>query len=136
MNAEQILKDHGIKKTVCRKCILDKLIESENTALTENEMKDAFLGLFDRVTFYRTLKTLEESKVIHRIVLNDATVKYALSGHLVLANVHPHFHCIGCDKVTCLDSSIIDKNIHLPVGYSVESAQVLFEGKCPDCGKK
>lgn len=133
MTADQILKEHRIKKTVCRKCILDKLIESEDTALTENEIKDAFSDLFDRVTFYRSLKTLEENKVIHRIVLNNTTVKYALSSHLVLPKVHPHFHCTICDKVICLDSSILDKNIHLPMGYKVESAQILFEGTCPDC---
>ena len=133
MTAEQILREHGIKKTVCRKCILDKLIESGHTALTENEIKDAFSDLFDRVTFYRSLKTLEENKVIHRVVLNNTTVKYALSSHLVLSNVHPHFHCISCDKVICLDSSVMDRNIHLPVGYDVKSAQILFEGICPDC---
>lgn len=136
MNAEQILKQHGIKKTVCRKCIIDKLIESDDTALTENEIKDAFSGLFDRVTFYRSLKTLEEAKVIHRIVLNNNTVKYALSSLLVLSKIHPHFHCTSCDKVTCLDSSLLDRNLHLPSGYKVDSAQVLLEGICPDCLKK
>ena len=135
MNAEQILKQHGIKKTVCRKCIIDKLIESDDTALTENEIKDAFLDLFDRVTFYRSLKTLEEAKVIHRIVLNNTIVKYALTSQLVLSKIHPHFHCTYCDKVTCLDSSLLDRNLHLPSGYQVESAQVLLEGTCPDCIK-
>lgn len=136
MTAEQILKEHGIKKTVCRKCIIDKLIESDDTALTENEIKDAFADLFDRVTFYRSLKTLEESKIIHRVVLNNATVKYALSSHLVLSKIHPHFHCTSCDKVICLDSSLMDRNIHLPTGYKVESAQILLEGICPECQKK
>lgn len=133
MSTEQILKEHGVKKTVCRKCIIDKLIENENTALTENEIKDAFLGFFDRVTFYRSLKTLEESKIIHRIVLNNSTVKYALNHQLVLSNVHPHFHCTICDRVTCLDSSLLDRNIHFPSNYQVESIQILLEGICPDC---
>lgn len=136
MTAEQILKEHGIKKTVCRKCIIDKLIQSKDTALTENEIKDAFSDLFDRVTFYRSLKTLEESKVIHRIVLNSNVVKYALNGQLVLSKIHPHFHCSICDRVICLDSSILDNNLHLPSGYKVESLQLLFEGTCPDCLKK
>lgn len=135
MNVEEILKQHGVKKTVCRKCIVDKLIESEDTALTENEIKDAFLDLFDRVTFYRSLKTLEEAKVIHRIVLNNTIVKYALSSRQVLSNVHPHFHCTYCDRVSCLDSSLLDRNISLPSGYQVESAQILLEGICPSCTK-
>ena len=36
MNAEQILKEHGVKKMVCRKCIIDKLIESDDTALYQD----------------------------------------------------------------------------------------------------
>lgn len=136
MNAEQILKEHGVKKTVCRKCIIDKLIESDDTVVTENEIKDVFLDLFDRVTFYRSLKTLEEAKVIHHIVLNNTTVKYALSSQFVLSKVHPYFHCTHCDKVTCLDFSLLDENLLLPSGYQVESAQILFEGICPDCFKK
>lgn len=136
MTAEQIFKEHGIKKTVCRKCIVDKLIESNVTALTENEIKDAFADLFDRVTFYRSLKTLEEAKVIHRIILNNTIVKYALSSKLVLSKIHPHFHCTHCDKVTCMDSSLIDRNIQLPAGYKIESAQIVLEGICPECQDK
>jgi Fur family ferric uptake transcriptional regulator len=136
MTAEQILKKYGIKKTVCRKCILDKLIESENTALTETEITDAFANLFDRVTFYRSLKTLEENKVIHRIVLNNTTVKYALSEHLVLTKIHPHFHCTRCNKVICLDSSLLDKELALPAGYKIESVQILLEGICSNCQKE
>lgn len=45
MAAENILKLHGVKKTVYRKCIIDKLIEREGTALTENEIKDTIQTL-------------------------------------------------------------------------------------------
>lgn len=40
MTAEDILKLHGVKKTAYRKCVIDKLIESEDTALPENEIEN------------------------------------------------------------------------------------------------
>ena len=70
MNAEQILKYHRLKNTGCRKFIITELLQNDS-ALSENEIKQALPDLFDRVTFYRSLKTLEEYKIIHRIVLHD-----------------------------------------------------------------
>ena len=73
MDAEQILKLHNLKNTGCRKFIISELLNNDS-ALSENEIKKALPDLFDRVTFYRSLKTLEEKSIIHRIVLHDSTV--------------------------------------------------------------
>lgn len=131
MNAEQILKSHGLKNTGCRKCIVSELLSSD-VAMTENEIKDVLPDLFDRVTFYRSLKVLEENEIIHRVILHDATVKYALDDKLRLSRVHPHFHCTSCDKVTCLGSEV-ENPVVLPSGYRLQSTQILLEGICPEC---
>lgn len=78
MTVENILRDYHLKSTTCRKFILNELLRSQ-TALTEHEIKTSFPDLFDRVTFYRTLKTLEDAGVIHKIVLQDNTIRYAVS---------------------------------------------------------
>ena len=95
---EDILYAHDLRNTGCRKFILSELLKCD-TALSENELKGPYPDLFDRVTFYRTLKTLEEKEIIHRIVLNDNTVKYALNRHHHDYNeMHSH-HCEKCDEV-------------------------------------
>ncbi len=133
MDAEKLLKHHNLKNTGCRKFILNELLHSD-CALSENEIKKSLPDLFDRVTFYRSLKTLEEKNIIHRIVLNDSTIKYALNKE-ALSNIdHVHFHCIKCDDVICLETEV-KAPTNLPEGFSVDSAQILLEGICPICKK-
>lgn len=131
MDAEQILKYHKLKNTGCRKFIISELLHNDS-ALSENEIKQSLPDLFDRVTFYRSLKTLEEYKIIHRIILHDAVVKYALNREVLPDGDHAHFHCVKCDSVTCLESELKTPT-NLPGGFSVNSIDVLLEGTCPQC---
>ena len=133
MDTGQILKLHNLKNTGCRKFIISELLNNDS-ALSENEIKKALPDLFDRVTFYRSLKTLEEKNIIHRIVLHDSTVKYALNNEALPKGEHAHFHCIKCDTVTCLETEI-HAPVAMPKGFSVDSVDVLLEGTCPDCKK-
>jgi Fur family ferric uptake transcriptional regulator len=128
MKAEDILKHFNLKNTGCRKHILAELICADG-ALSENEIKMALPDLFDRVTFYRSLKTLCERNIIHKIVLNDISVKYALNKEIYMHN-HAHFHCKVCDRVSCVDIGL--NGINLP-DYTVQSVQVMLEGVCPVC---
>ena len=134
MSAENILKVHKLKNTGCRKYIINELLRAE-TALSEHEIKASLPDLFDRVTFYRSLKTLEEKNILHRIVLHDATVKYALNKNTLTEHEHAHFHCLNCDEVICVEN-VIDSSAHFPSGFSVQSTQVLLEGVCPNCSQK
>ena len=132
MTVENILREHKLKSTGCRKLILSELLESE-TALAENEMKALFPGLFDRVTFYRTLKTLEDAGVIHKIVLQDNTAKYAVSREICRAeDIHSHFHCGKCDEVFCLQNNV-QLNIELPQGFVRHNVSMVVEGLCAAC---
>ncbi|MDR2816123.1 MAG: transcriptional repressor [Proteiniphilum sp.] len=133
MTVEEILQAHDLKNTGCRKYILGELLKKE-TAMSENELKESYPDLFDRVTLYRTLKTLEDRGIIHRIVLNDNTVKYALNKrHNENDNLHSHFHCEKCDEVLCLDgASRFDAE--LPEGFLVKDVFVVVEGLCANCG--
>lgn len=133
MTAEQILKLHNLKNTGCRKYIITELLKSES-ALSEHEIKQYLPDLFDRITFYRSLKTLEEKGIIHRVILHDATLKYALNKDILHNEDHPHFHCIKCDEVVCLETEVAAP-ANLPNGFSLDSTQILFEGTCPHCKK-
>ena len=131
ISVEDILQRNDLKNTACRKYIVGELLQSR-TAMSEQELKGSS-DLFDRVTFYRTLKTLEEHEVIHRIVLNDNTVKYALTRQKQgLAHIHSHFHCERCDEVLCLRGKTRFE-AELPEGNRQREVFVVIEGSCASC---
>jgi Fur family ferric uptake transcriptional regulator len=132
ITAEELLHTRDLKGTACRKFIISRLLESEH-ALSESELKGDFPDLFDRVTFYRTLKTLEEYGIIHKIVLNDNSVKYALNNHHhTNSNLHSHFHCEVCDEVLCLGEKIRFE-AELPAHFIKHEVFVVVEGICANC---
>lgn len=132
MTIEELLHTHGLKNTGCRKYILGELVKNE-AAMSETELKESYPDLFDRVTLYRTLKTLEDSGIIHRIVLNDNTVKYALNRHHhENDNLHSHFHCEKCNEVICLNG-VTHFDVELPNGFVSKEVFVVVEGLCSDC---
>ncbi|MDU1891451.1 MAG: transcriptional repressor [Dysgonomonas sp.] len=133
MNAEEILKLHSLKNTGCRKFIITELLQTDS-AMSEQEIKQSLPDLFDRVTFYRSLKTLEENSIIHRVVLHDSSVKYALNKEVWSKKNHAHFHCVKCDVVTCLEDRV-NTSFNLPEGFTLDSVQILLEGTCRACNK-
>ena len=67
MEPIDILNNHNLKRTSCREGILE-VVMAANQALSENEIKEQLAGNYDRTTFYRSFKTLEEHRIIHKIV--------------------------------------------------------------------
>jgi Fur family transcriptional regulator, ferric uptake regulator len=90
----------------------------------------------DRITLYRTLKSLEDKGVIHRAIDSTQTAKYALciSGcdehhHY---HQHLHFHCDTCGNTFCVDEVRIP-DIKLPNGYKVRDINIIVDGVCEKC---
>jgi Fur family ferric uptake transcriptional regulator len=132
ITAEEILRKQDLRSTACRKFIINGLLKSDR-AMSENELKGDFHELFDRVTFYRSLITLEDSGIIHKIVLNDNSVKYALNSHHHNENnLHSHFHCEECDEVLCLEGKTRFE-AELPHNFVSRDVFVVIEGFCADC---
>ena len=77
MKAVDILNHHNLKRTSCREGIIEVVMAAKQ-ALSENEIRERLAGNYDRTTFYRSFKTLEEHKIIHKIVVDNQLVKYAL----------------------------------------------------------
>ena len=127
------LKSRAINPTAMRLLILDKLMNTDvalSLADLEIEMDKA-----DRVTIYRTLKTFEESKLIHSIEDGTGSIKYALCESNCKCTpefTHAHFHCTSCNQTYCL------KNIHLPEinlpkNFEVEQSSFVLKGICDQC---
>jgi Fur family ferric uptake transcriptional regulator len=134
MKAADVLKKNKIKRTSCREGIVEVVMQA-NKALSEQEIKDQLQGNYDRTTFYRSFKTLEEHRIIHKIVVDNQLVKYALGYAVYNGEEHAHFFCIECEEVKCL-SEVPVNNYPLPSGYSDIETDVMIKGICKKCKKE
>lgn len=131
MNPLEILNCHNLKRTSCREGIIEVIMTSKQS-LSENEIRERLTGNYDRTTFYRSFKTLEEHKIIHKIVVDNQLVKYALDNSITHKNEHAHFYCNECNVVKCMDNIPVQK-YPLPDGYSGGETEVLIKGTCANC---
>lgn len=116
-----------------RLLVLDELSKSES-ALSLNDLEGHFERA-DRVTLYRTLKTFEKHKLVHRIEDGTGALKYALCEagcDCAPQDLHAHFHCNKCQSTFCL------KDYHLsqmktPDNFQVEEISLVIKGLCEHC---
>jgi Fur family ferric uptake transcriptional regulator len=133
MKAVEILNGKNLRCTPCREGIID-IMMAEPQALSENEIRERLSDNFDRTTFFRSFKTLGEHKIIHKIVVDNQLVKYALYNSPNPMTEHAHFYCNICHSVKCLDIASV-KPIKLPAGFSDSETEILIKGECPVCNK-
>jgi Fur family ferric uptake transcriptional regulator len=131
MKAADILISHNLKRTGCREGIIEVVLNSAQ-ALSENEIRERLSGDYDRTTFYRSFKTLEEQNILHKIVVDNKLVKFALDNSITHKREHAHFYCKECHSVKCMESVPVSR-YQLPDGYSFKEADVLIKGTCDNC---
>jgi len=131
MKPVEVLTSHNLKRTSCREGIIE-VIMNASQALSENEIRERLHGNYDRSTFYRSFKTLEEHNVIHRILIDNQVIKYAIGRSGATRKEHAHFYCKECHAVRCLDP-LSGKGPNLPEGYSGDETVIIVKGICSFC---
>ena len=133
--SEHKLKHLGIRKTAIRVDILDIFLAASGKALAQKDIETELQDP-DRITVYRTLKTFEQSGLIHQVMDGTGVAKFAIcvddcNDH-EHHDEHAHFRCEKCGKTTCLDGELIlPKDI--PAGFKVKNAHLVLEGNCDLC---
>ncbi|NND07006.1 MAG: transcriptional repressor [Saprospiraceae bacterium] len=129
-----LLRNHELRITQTRQDVLAIFIRAGKHALTSGDI-ELELEDIDRITLYRTLKTFEESGLVHAAIDHTGKQKYALCADCDThhhSDDHPHFHCTKCDQTTCLESVTIPQ-IEVPQGYHLKDLQVILSGICSSC---
>ncbi|HSI78284.1 MAG TPA: transcriptional repressor [Lunatimonas sp.] len=134
-NTSDILKENNLRVTSCRRDVLATFI-GKNVALSHADLEEALKENFDRVTIYRTLKTFLDSDLIHKVLDDSGTTKYALCAHdhdeAHHDHEHVHFKCEVCGNTNCIQELILPK-ISLPEGYISKETSLLVQGICKNC---
>lgn len=134
---KDILRDYDLRTTTTRSDILKIFLDNE-FALAHGDIESRMEDGFDRVTVYRTLKTFLDKGILHKVLDDEGTTKYALCKEACSSHNHDHEHvhfkCTTCNNTTCLDEVHVPK-IQLPSGYKFYEANLLVQGICKDCSK-
>lgn len=131
----QILKDYQLRTTTSREAILDLFIKN-GFALSYSDIEREIAASFDRVTVYRTLKTFLDKGVIHKVLDDEGSLKYALCSDPCSTHEHHHEHvhfkCQRCGQTNCMESVTIPQ-VALPKGFSIKEMNLLIQGLCSKC---
>ncbi len=133
MKPTEILKQHHIKKTAPRVAII-QVLQKQNHPMSENEIRNQMGPLYDRVTFYRSVQTMAEVGILHKIVVDNTIIKYALNAcneNECKHDSHAHLFCKECNQLICLGS--FTAQVKLPNGCIEEESELLIRGLCNRC---
>lgn len=133
--SSRLLKDFGLRSTSTRQEVLRVFLMREY-ALSHGDIEREIQGELDRVTVYRTLKTFLDRGLIHKVLDDEGSLKYALCNEACSEathhHEHVHFKCTKCGQTSCVDVDI--PPVRLPAGYRAGEMNLLIQGLCPQCG--
>jgi Fur family ferric uptake transcriptional regulator len=130
----QILKDFKLRSTPNREAILHVFLRRD-FALSHSDVEREVPTSFDRVTVYRTLRTFLDKGLIHKVLDDEGSLKYALCSEACSRanhhHDHVHFKCTKCGQTNCLEVEI--PSVKLPKGYKPKEVNLLIQGICENC---
>jgi Fur family ferric uptake transcriptional regulator len=157
--AEAQLRDNALRVTDARIKVLAALLGARY-AFSHQDVQDSLADM-DRVTLYRTLDSLTDAGLAHKIAGDDRVFRYNAAvehhehgekGHA--QHQHGHFKCTRCARVFCIDN--VDENLlntdkaasseaslrqqlqtalqsTLGKGFQSHDIELTIKGWCADC---
>jgi Fur family ferric uptake transcriptional regulator len=132
--SETLLKGFKLRSTPNRQEILHLFLKKTH-ALSHSDIEKEIDNSLDRVTVYRTLKTFLDKGLIHKVLDDEGSLKYALCNEACTTaehhHDHVHFKCTKCGQTNCLNIEV--PSIRLPKGYKANAVNFLIQGICESC---
>lgn len=143
------LREAGLRVTSVRLAILKMLTESRQAVNAQQVFDHAVAAAGkgkkpDRVTVYRTLNSLVEAGLAHRVDPGDRVFRFSLTDHEGCTaehhvHEHPHFVCDSCGTVECMQGAeVVLRTPSESAGPArsarqVKQQDVVLHGKCGKC---
>lgn len=133
---QAVVRQAGLRSTHARLAVLGHFHRRAQPQ-THADVAAALAHLgFNSTTVYRNLLELAEVGLLSRIELGDHVWRFELASPTGSA-LHPHFLCLDCGTVSCLDAGVRLAQLGLsglaknnPIGQVTE---VLLKGHCNQC---
>jgi Fur family transcriptional regulator, ferric uptake regulator len=129
---KQAIREAGLRATPARIATLQLLRESPSP-LTHAVVAEhlAALGV-DKATAFRNLNDMAEAGLLRRTELGDHVWRFEVVGDDV-QHAHPHFLCVDCGTVSCMDDVKLTASSERASEKFGEVTEILLRGHCKDC---
>ena len=134
-SVQNAIRRSGLRATPARMATLI-LLRDSTSPMTHAEVAEhlAVSGI-DKATAFRNLNDLTESGLLRRTELGDHVWRFEEVGDEGSArDGHPHFLCIDCGTVSCLDDVKLTAGSLRQSSKVGEITEILLRGHCNDCG--
>lgn len=137
LNLADLLRREGYRMTMQRQLVLDAVCEAGGHAAPEQiyEIVRRSSEAVNRTTVYRTLRLLQELKVIDAIYSNGGHLRYEISG----PQPHHHLMCRRCGADVEFSHELFVpflERINEAHGFIVDATHLTLHGKCEACFRR
>lgn len=129
-----ILREAGLRSTPARIAAY-RFLRSANSPVSHAEVAEQLVqtGL-DKATVFRNLNDLADAGLARRTELGDHVWRFELAGDDHGSDPHPHFVCIDCGTVSCIDGAELKKVAgRKQIASLGRVTEILLRGHCVSC---
>jgi Fur family ferric uptake transcriptional regulator len=132
--AREDIRAAGFRATPARIATLLEL-RAASSPMTHAELADRLAAQgFDKATAFRNLSDLAERGLLRRTELGDHVWRFEPADpNAKHENGHPHFLCVDCGSVTCLDDVQLTSGSRKRSDSVGEVTEILLRGHCNEC---
>ena len=132
-SAKEKIRSVGLRGTPARIATYIAL-QSTKSPLTHAEVAEIIETLgADKATVLRNLTDLVAAGLARRTELGDRLWRYELANPEQPFDTHPHFLCIDCGTVTCLDDVELTASSRRQSDRVGSVTEILLKGHCTSC---
>jgi Fur family ferric uptake transcriptional regulator len=129
------LQDAGLRRGGARRAVVDFLV-GQDCCRSAQEIHDGIVaagGAVGVASVYRTLDTLAELRLVHRVDDGDGIARFEIAG----GGDHHHHHlgCDDCGRVEPVTDGPLEQALERAagrLGYAMQH-EVVLRGTCGDC---
>lgn len=128
------IREAGLRATPARVATL-RILRESGSPMTHSDVASRLdAGGADQATAFRNLNDMANAGLLRRTELGDRVYRF----EEVRANEkdhepHPHFLCVKCGAVCCLDSVTLTASSKRASAAVGEVTEILLRGHCNNC---
>jgi Fur family ferric uptake transcriptional regulator len=132
--AQAEIRSAGLRATPARVATLLVLRRSDAPRTHAEVAEQLCTGGIDKATAFRNLNDLAEVGLLRRSELGDHVWRFeAIGPSESTEQGHPHFVCVDCGTVTCMDQVRLTAGSLRYSEHVGEVTEILLRGHCNDC---